>query len=100
MVSNAVVKKAITAEQYKKIRRGLQQVRITGIFTLDRAEARKGQHYVSQQRIYIKHYAEVKKYAGDIGVQLDKFDNAHGLKHSAGAYLCRRFVDRVRRCML
>lgn len=33
--------------------------------------------------IYIKHYAEVKKYSGDIGVQLDKFDNAHGLKHNA-----------------
>ena len=27
-------------------RRGLQQVRITGIFTLDRAEARKGQNHV------------------------------------------------------
>ena len=33
--------------------------------------------------IYIKHYAGVKKYPGDIGVQLDKFDNAHGLKHNA-----------------
>ncbi len=33
--------------------------------------------------IYIKHYAEVKKYAGDIGVQLDKFDNDHHLKHNA-----------------
>ena len=33
--------------------------------------------------IYIKHYAEVKKYAGDIGVQLDQYDNAHGLKHNA-----------------
>ena len=33
--------------------------------------------------IYIKPYAEVKKYPGDIGVQLDKFDNAHGLKHNA-----------------
>lgn len=31
--------------------------------------------------IYIKHYAEVKKYPGDIGVQLDQYDNAHGLKH-------------------
>ena len=33
--------------------------------------------------IYIKNYATIKKYAGDIGVQLDKFDNAHGLKHNA-----------------
>lgn len=33
--------------------------------------------------IYIKHYAEVKKYSGDIGVQLDLYDNAHGLKHNA-----------------
>lgn len=33
--------------------------------------------------IYIKHYAEVKKYPGDIGVQLDQYDNAHGLKHNA-----------------
>ena len=31
--------------------------------------------------IYIKNYAEVKKYPGDIGVQLDRFDNAHGIKH-------------------
>ena len=30
--------------------------------------------------IYIKNYAEVKKYPGDIGVQLDQYDNAHGLK--------------------
>lgn len=33
--------------------------------------------------IYIKNYAEVKKYPGDIGVQLDQYDNAHGLKHNA-----------------
>lgn len=33
--------------------------------------------------IYIKNYATIKKYAGDISVQLDKFDNAHGLKHNA-----------------
>ena len=33
--------------------------------------------------IYIKHYAEIKKLTGDIGVQLDKFDNAHGLKKDA-----------------
>lgn len=36
-----------------------------------------------ESNIYIKNYAEVKKYPGDIGVQLDKFDNAHGLKHNA-----------------
>lgn len=30
--------------------------------------------------VYIKNYAEVNKYEGDIGVQLDKYDNAHGLK--------------------
>lgn len=33
--------------------------------------------------IYIKNYATIKKYAGDIGVQLDKFDNDHHLKHNA-----------------
>lgn len=33
--------------------------------------------------IYIKNYATIKKYAGDIGVQLDQFDNAHNLKHDA-----------------
>lgn len=33
--------------------------------------------------IYIKHYAEIKKLTGDIGVQLDKFDNIHHLKHDA-----------------
>lgn len=27
--------------------------------------------------------AVVKKYPGDIGVQLDQYDNAHGLKHNA-----------------
>ena len=32
--------------------------------------------------IYIKNYATIKKYAGDI-VQLDQFDNAHNLKHDA-----------------
>ena len=35
--------------------------------------------------IYIKHYAEVKKYPGDIGVQLDQYDNAHALSTSTGA---------------
>ena len=33
--------------------------------------------------IYIKNYATIKMYAGDIGVQLDMFDNAHHLKHDA-----------------
>ena len=36
-----------------------------------------------ESNIYIKNYATIKKYAGDIGVQLDKFDNAHKLKHNA-----------------
>lgn len=36
-----------------------------------------------ESNIYIKNYATIKKYAGDIGVQLDKFDNAHHLKHNA-----------------
>lgn len=35
-----------------------------------------------KNNIYIiKNYAEVKKYPGDIGVQLDQYDNAHGIKH-------------------
>lgn len=33
--------------------------------------------------IYIKNYATIKKYPGDIVVQLDQYDNAHGLKHNA-----------------
>ena len=36
-----------------------------------------------ESNIYIKNYATIKKYPGDIGVQLDMFDNAHGLKHNA-----------------
>ena len=32
---------------------------------------------------YIKHYDEIKKYPGDIGVQLDQYDNAHHLKYDA-----------------
>lgn len=32
---------------------------------------------------YIKNHATIQKYPGDIGVQLDQFDNAHGLKHDA-----------------
>lgn len=31
--------------------------------------------------IYIKNYAEITKLTGDIGVQMDKFDNIHHLKH-------------------
>lgn len=34
-----------------------------------------------KNNIYIKNYADVKKYSGDIGVQLDQYDNAHGIKH-------------------
>ena len=34
-----------------------------------------------ESNIYIKNYATIKKYAGDIGVQFDKFDNDHKLKH-------------------
>lgn len=36
-----------------------------------------------ESNIYIKNYAEVKKYPGDIGVQLDQYDNDHKLKHNA-----------------
>lgn len=36
-----------------------------------------------ESNIYIKNYATIKKYAGDIGVQLDKFDNDHKLKRNA-----------------
>ena len=31
--------------------------------------------------IYIKNYAEITKLTRDIGVQMDKFDNIHHLKH-------------------
>ena len=31
--------------------------------------------------IYIKNYAEITKLTGDIGVQMDKFDDIHHLKH-------------------
>ncbi len=34
-----------------------------------------------ESNIYIKNYDEIKKLPGDIGVQLDKFDNIHHLKH-------------------
>ena len=33
--------------------------------------------------IYIKNYATIKKYPGDIGVQLDQYDNDYKLKHNA-----------------
>lgn len=33
--------------------------------------------------IYIKNYNEVKQYPGDIGVQLDQYDNDHHLKYDA-----------------
>lgn len=36
-----------------------------------------------ENNVYIKNYAEVNKYKGDIDVQLDQYDNAHGLKHNA-----------------
>lgn len=36
-----------------------------------------------ESNIYIKNYATIKMYPGDIGVQLDQYDNAHGLKHNA-----------------
>ncbi|MFR8411660.1 MAG: hypothetical protein ACLVB4_09770 [Butyricicoccus sp.] len=31
--------------------------------------------------IYVKNHEEIKKLTGDIGVQLDKFDHIHHLKH-------------------
>ena len=36
-----------------------------------------------ENNIYIKNFAEINKLSGDIGVQLDKYDNAHHLKHDA-----------------
>lgn len=38
-----------------------------------------------ENNIYIKNAAKVKAYSGDIGVQLDKFDNDHKLKHNSTA---------------
>lgn len=35
--------------------------------------------------VYVKNYAKVKAYSGDIGVQLDKYDNDHKLKHNSTA---------------
>ena len=34
-----------------------------------------------EDNIYVKNYEAIKKLPGDIGVQLDRYDNAHGLKH-------------------
>ena len=34
-----------------------------------------------EDNIYVKNYEAIKKLPGDIGVQLDQFDNAHGIKH-------------------
>lgn len=36
-----------------------------------------------ESNIYVKNYATIKKYPGDIGVQLDQYDNDHKLKHDA-----------------
>lgn len=38
-----------------------------------------------ENNIYVKNHAKVKAYSGDIGVQLDKFDNDHKLKHNSTA---------------
>lgn len=34
-----------------------------------------------EDNIYVKNYEAIKKLPGDIGVQLDQYDNAHGIKH-------------------
>ena len=34
-----------------------------------------------ENNIYVKNHAKVKSYSGDIGVQLDKFDNDNKIKH-------------------
>lgn len=34
-----------------------------------------------ENNIYVKNHTEIAKLGGDIGVQLDKYDNAHKLKH-------------------
>lgn len=38
-----------------------------------------------ENNIYVKNHTKVKAYSGDIGVQLDKFDNDHKLKHNSTA---------------
>lgn len=30
---------------------------------------------------YISHHAEISSFSGDLGVQLDKYDNKHSLPH-------------------
>ena len=84
MVGNAVVK----GQDYRRAVQRKSPARTTtskssrNFYTYDRAEARKG-NIMYPNNIYIKNYATIKKYSGDIGVQLDKFDNDHGLKHNA-----------------
>ena len=52
-----------------------------------------------ESNIYIKNYATIKKYAGDIGVQLDKFDNAHGLEaQRTGPRPVQALAQRADRC--
>lgn len=34
-----------------------------------------------EDNIYVKNYEAIKKLPGDIVVQLDQYDNAHGIKH-------------------
>lgn len=38
-----------------------------------------------EYNIYVKNAANVKAHSGDIGVQLDKFDNDHKLKYNPTA---------------
>lgn len=38
-----------------------------------------------EYNIYVKNADKVKAYSGDIGVQLDKFDNDHKLKYNPTA---------------
>ena len=63
--------------------RGLQQVNPAGNFTLTIGQKPGRDNIMYPNNIYIKNYATIKKYPGDIGVQLDQYDNAHGLKHDA-----------------
>lgn len=38
-----------------------------------------------ENNIYIKNAAKIQAYSGDIGVQLDKFENDHKIKHNPKA---------------
>lgn len=38
-----------------------------------------------EDNIYVKNYEAIKKLPGDIGVQLDQYDNDHHLRHDAMA---------------